>query len=63
MIGTSDGSRTVLSWEGPGTEQDRTEPRDLEGPVVQGLKKSKSPGTFLKVPELMYLCAPVLGTL
>ena len=34
------------SREGPGTRQDRTGPRDLKGPVVPGLQKSKSPGTF-----------------
>ena len=29
---------------------DRAGPRDLEGPVVPGLKKSKSPGTFFEGP-------------
>ena len=37
---------------GPGKVpgRDRTGPRDLEGPVVPGLKKSKSPRTFFKGP-------------
>ena len=41
------------SREGPGTGQDRTGPRDLEGPVVlagQDLETLKVPGLFLKVP-------------
>ena len=46
-------SRPGKSREGPGTGQDRTGPRDLEGPVVlpgQDLEILKVPGLFLKVP-------------
>ena len=46
-------SRPGKSREGPGTGQDRTGPRDLEGPVVlpgQDLETLKVPGLFLKVP-------------
>ena len=41
------GSRTVPSREVPGRSRDGTGPRDLEGPVVLGLKKSKSPRTLI----------------
>ena len=45
--------RPGKSREGPGTGQDRTGPRDLEGPVVlpgQDLEILKVPGLFLKDP-------------
>ena len=46
-------SRPGKSREGPGTGQDRTGPRDLEGPVVlagQDLETLKVPGLFLNGP-------------
>ena len=41
-------SRPGKSREGPGTGQDRTGPRDLEGPVVPWSRDQRSP----KVPGL-----------
>ena len=46
-------SRPGKSREGPGTGQDRTGPRDLDGPVVlpgQDLETLKVPGPLKKVP-------------
>merc|ERR1712051_698770 len=43
-------SRPGKSREGPGTGRDRTGSRNPEGPVVPGLKKFKSPGTFFEGP-------------
>ena len=48
-------SRPGKSREGPGTGQDRTGPRDLEGPVVlwsRDQRSPKVPGLFSKVPGL-----------
>ena len=57
MVETSDGNSTVPSREVPGRSRDGTG-QDLEtlkvlwscGPVVPGLKKSISPGTFFECP-------------
>ena len=46
-------SRPGKSWEDPETGQDRTGPRDLEGPVVlwsRDQRSPKVPGLFSKVP-------------
>ena len=51
------------SREGPGAGRDRTEPRDLEGPVVlpgQDLETLKVPGPLKKVPGPSGSLGPVL---